>query len=53
MVLKDLLNDILFPWFINRQTVLQKPFALYKPVAYGILFMIGGKMSKKGEVSKA
>ena len=36
MVLQDLLNDILFPWFITRQTALQKPFALYKPGDYGI-----------------
>ena len=43
MDLKDLLNDILFPWFIIRQTALQKPFALYKPAAYGIWSILGGK----------
>jgi hypothetical protein len=36
MVLQDLLDDILFPWFIDGQTVLHKPFTLYKPVAYVI-----------------
>jgi len=34
MVLHYLLNDILFIWFIDGQTVIPKPIALYKP-GYG------------------
>ena len=38
MIMQYLLNDILFPWFIDGQTVLQKPFALYKLWKWGNYF---------------
>ena len=47
MVLKDLLNDILFPWFITRQTALQNPLPYINQEIMGFDLYCVGKCPKK------